>query len=198
MTNEEAQARIAWLVREIDRHDRLYYVEARPVIGDRDYDLLYNELLKLEKDYPQFLDPNSPTQRVSGAPISGFEQVRHDPPMQSLDKTHSKDELADFDKYVREQLSSLVPHPSSLDFTYLVEPKVDGVSMSLRYENRRLVRAATRGNGVVGDDVTQNVRTIKAVPLTLPDMLIAFSVIRMRISDTSEEFLLLIWLLSLL
>ena len=160
MTGEEAKARIAWLVREIDRHDRLYYVEARPVIGDRDYDLLYNELLTLEKDYPQFLDPNSPTQRVSGAPIEGFEQVRHDPPMQSLDKTHSKDELGDFDAMVRKEVEG---------FTYLVEPKVDGVSMSLRYEGRRLVRAATRGNGIVGDDVTQNVRTIKSVPLTLPD-----------------------------
>ena len=153
-----------WLVKEIDRHDRLYYVEARPVIGDRDYDLLYNELLKLEKEYPQHLDPNSPTQRVSGAPISGFEQVRHDPPMQSLDKTHSKGELSDFDAMVR----SLLTSDLSSDFTYLVEPKVDGVSMSLRYENRRLVRAATRGNGIVGDDVTQNVRTIKSVPLTLP------------------------------
>ena len=176
-TEDAVAARIAWLVREIDRHDRLYYVEARPVIGDRDYDLLYNELLKLEKDYPQFLDPISPTQRVSGAPIAGFEQVRHDPPMQSLDKTHSKDELRDFDTYIRLQLqpSTFNSQPStfnlqpSTSFTYLVEPKVDGVSMSLRYENRRLVRAATRGNGTVGDDVTQNVRTIKSVPLTLPD-----------------------------
>ena len=160
MTNEEAKNRISWLVREIDRHDRLYYVEARPVIGDRDYDNLYNELLKLEAEYPQFLDPNSPTQRVSGAPIGGFGQVRHDPPMQSLDKTHSKGDLADFDAMVRKDAEG---------FTYLVEPKVDGVSMSLRYENRRLVRAATRGNGIVGDDVTQNVRTIRSVPLVLPD-----------------------------
>ena len=171
MTNEEAQARIGWLVREIDRHDRLYYVEARPVIGDRDYDLLYNELLKLERDYPQFLDPNSPTQRVSGAPIAGFAQVRHDPPMQSLDKTHSKDELADFDSQVRGMVGDAAAENGGstvLGFTYLVEPKVDGVSMSLRYEGRRLVRAATRGNGIVGDDVTQNVRTIKSVPLTVP------------------------------
>ena len=170
MTAEEAKSRISWLAREIDRHDRLYYVEARPVIGDRDYDLLYNELLKLEKEHPEFLDPNSPTQRVSGAPIDGFQQVRHDPPMQSLDKTHSKDDLRDFDSYIRAQLLSQPPPPTSTSsFTYLVEPKVDGVSMSLRYENRRLVRAATRGNGTVGDDVTQNVRTIKSVPLTLPD-----------------------------
>ena len=166
MTAEEAKSRISWLVREIDRHDRLYYVEARPVIGDRDYDLLYNELLKLEKEHPEFLDPNSPTQRVSGAPIDGFQQVRHDPPMQSLDKTHSKDDLRDFDAMVR---GAVAEGGDSTEFAYLVEPKVDGVSMSLRYENRRLVRAATRGNGTVGDDVTQNVRTIKSVPLTLPD-----------------------------
>ena len=175
MTNAEVQARIKWLVAEIDRHDRLYYVEARPVIGDRDYDLLYNELLDLEKLYPQYLDPNSPTQRVSGAPLEGFAQVRHDPPMQSLDKTHSKPELADFDSMVRGLLGAPgrgrpgYEGPRVDDFTYLVEPKVDGVSMSLLYEDRRLVRAATRGNGTVGDDVTQNVRTIKAVPLTLPD-----------------------------
>jgi len=170
MTPSETKARIDWLVAEIDRHDRLYYVEAKPVIGDRDYDLLYEELLKLERENPQFLNPNSPTQRVSGAPVSAFAQVRHDPPMQSLDKTHSKDELADFDSFVRAQLEPRATNhePRTTSFTYLVEPKVDGVSMSLLYEDRRLVRAATRGNGTVGDDVTANVRTIKAVPLTLP------------------------------
>ena len=159
MTASEAKSRIAHLVAEINRHDRLYYVEAKPVIGDRDYDLLYEELLKLEREYPQFLDPDSPTQRVSGAPTSAFAQVRHEPPMQSLDKTHAKGELAEFDAFVRKSVSG---------FTYLVEPKIDGVSLSLRYEGRRLVRAATRGNGVVGDDVTANVRTVRAVPLTLP------------------------------
>jgi len=173
VTEVEARARMAELVSEIDRHDRLYYVEARPVIGDRDYDLLYNELLDLERRYPQFLDPNSPTQRVSGAPVSGFGQVRHDPPMQSLDKTHSKADLLDFDRMVRNDLGAAAREGTSStgmgDFTYLVEPKIDGVSMSLRYENRRLVRAATRGNGTVGDDVTQNVRTIRSVPLTLPE-----------------------------
>ena len=159
MTASEAKSRIAHLVAEINRHDRLYYVEAKPVIGDRDYDLLYEELLRLEREYPQFLDPDSPTQRVSGAPTSAFAQVRHEPPMQSLDKTHAKGELAEFDAFVRKSVSG---------FTYLVEPKIDGVSLSLRYEGRRLVRAATRGNGVVGDDVTANVRTVRAVPLTLP------------------------------
>ena len=159
MGNESIKERIEFLRSEIERHDRLYYVEARPVIGDRDYDLLYEELLKLEREHPEFQSDSSPTQRVSGEPLSGFAQVRHTPPMQSLDKTHSKGELADFDAMVRKEVDS---------FTYNVEPKVDGVSMSLFYEDRRLVRAATRGNGQVGDDVTLNVKTIRAVPLRLP------------------------------
>ena len=160
--SDAARQRIEFLRREIDRHDRLYYVEAKPVIGDRDYDLLYGELLELEGRYPEFADPSSPTQRVSGEPISGFVQVRHDPPMQSLDKTHSKGELADFASMVSRELPGEKP-------TYCVEPKVDGVSISLVYENRKLVRAATRGNGSVGDDVTSNVRTIKSVPLALDE-----------------------------
>lgn len=180
MTESAAKERIAWLVAEIDRHDRLYYVEARPAIGDRDYDLLYEELLKLEREYPQFLDPASPTQRVSGAPITGFVQVRHEPPMQSLDKTHAKAELADFDTFVRREIDG---------FTYLVEPKVDGVSMSLRYEHRKLVLAATRGNGIVGDDVTANVRTIRAVPLSLPSEAPEVLEVRGEVYMTRDGFL---------
>ena len=159
MNGSGAKERIEFLRSEIDRHDRLYYVEARPVIGDRDYDLLYEELLKLEREHPEYFSESSPTQRVSGEPLSGFMQVRHDPPMQSLDKTHTKGELADFDAMVRKEVD---------DFSYNVEPKVDGVSMSLLYEDRHLVRAATRGNGQVGDDVTLNVKTIRSVPLRLP------------------------------
>ena len=152
--------RIAFLRSEIERHDRLYYVEARPVIGDRDYDLLYDELLELERNNPEFYSETSPTQRVSGDTMDGFAQVHHNPPMQSLDKVHSKGELSEFDEMVRKEVSG---------FTYSVEPKIDGVSISLLYENRQLVRAATRGNGQVGDDVTLNVRTIRSVPLRLPD-----------------------------
>ena len=152
--------RIAFLRSEIERHDRLYYVEARPVIGDRDYDLLYEELLELERNNPEFYSETSPTQRVSGDTMDGFAQVHHNPPMQSLDKVHSKGELSEFDEMVRKEVSG---------FTYSVEPKIDGVSISLLYENRQLVRAATRGNGQVGDDVTLNVRTIRSVPLRLPD-----------------------------
>ncbi len=154
-----AAERVEFLRSEIERHDRLYYVEARPVIGDRDYDLLYEELLDLERRHPELRSPDSPTQRVSGEATEGFAQVRHDPPMQSLDKTHSRGELVEFDAMVRKAVSG---------FTYSVEPKIDGVSISLLYEGRRLVRAATRGNGQVGDDVTLNVRTIRSVPLRLP------------------------------
>ncbi len=161
MTREEAKARIDELVEVINRNDHLYYVEARPVISDAEYDRLYEELLSLEKSHPELRDPNSPTLRVSGAPIAGFDEVRHDPPMQSLDKCYAKADLAQFDAFIRRELKGD-------SFHYVVEPKIDGVSMSLRYENRRLVRAATRGNGAVGDDVTQNVRTIRSVPKTLP------------------------------
>ena len=159
MGGNGVKQRMEFLRSEIERHDRLYYVEARPVIGDRDYDLLYEELLELERGHPEYHSDASPTQRVSGEPLSGFAQVRHDPPMQSLDKTHTKGELADFDAMVRREVEG---------FSYNVEPKVDGVSMSLLYEDRRLVRAATRGNGHIGDDVTLNVKTIRSVPLRLP------------------------------
>ena len=162
VTPQEAQARIAWLVAEIDRNDRLYYVEARPVVSDVEYDRMYEELLALEREWPGFKDPNSPTLRVSGAPVGGFDPVRHDPPMKSLDKCYEKGDLAQFDAFLRREM------PSDAVWHYVVEPKIDGVSMSLLYENRRLVRAATRGNGEVGDDVTQNIRTIRSIPKVLP------------------------------
>jgi len=163
MEKDAAKVRIAELVEEINRNDRLYYVEARPVIADADYDRMYEELIALEKEFPEFKDPNSPTVRVSGAPLDGFAQVRHDPPMKSLDKCYEKGDLIQFDAFLRREM------PQGAEWRYVVEPKVDGVSMSLLYESRRLVRAATRGNGEVGDDVTQNVRTIRSIPKTLPE-----------------------------
>ena len=152
--------RLHFLRSEIRRHDRLYYVEARPEIGDADYDALYRELEALEREHPEWLSPDSPTQRVGGAPLSAFAQVRHNPPMMSLDKTHSRGDLTDFDTFLRRQLPGEV-------WDYVVEPKVDGVAFSLLYEKGLLVRAATRGNGEVGDDITANVRTIRSIPLSL-------------------------------
>ncbi len=154
--------RTEYLRAEIRRHDRLYYVEARPEIGDADYDALYRELEALERAHPEWLTPDSPTQRVGGAPLSAFRQVRHNPPMMSLDKTHSRGDLIDFDAFLHRQLPDEV-------WDYVVEPKVDGVAFSLLYEKGLLTRAATRGNGEVGDDITANVKTIRSIPLSLPN-----------------------------
>ena len=157
-------ARIEQLRAEIRRHDRLYYVDARPEIGDADYDALYRELEALERAHPEWLTADSPTQRVGGAPLSAFKQVRHSPPMMSLDKTHSRDDLIDFDTFLHRQLPDEA-------WDYVVEPKVDGVAFSLLYEKGLLTRAATRGNGEIGDDITANVKTIRSIPLSLPDAL---------------------------
>ena len=154
--------RLEFLRNEIRRHDRLYYVEARPEVGDADYDALYRELEALEREHPEWVTPDSPTQRVGGAPLAAFRQVRHAPPMMSLDKTHSKGELAEFDTFIRRQLPDEV-------WDYVVEPKVDGVAFALVYERGVLTRAATRGNGEVGDDITANVKTIRSIPLVIPD-----------------------------
>lgn len=162
MTPEKIKERMDFLVAEINRNDRLYYVEAHPVIPDAEYDAMYEELLRLETEHPEFKDPNSPTLRVSGEPVEGFVQVRHSPSMKSLDKCYEKSELLQFDSFLRREM------PGEAAWSYVVEPKVDGVSMSLLYENRVLTRAATRGNGEVGDDVTRNVRTIRSVPKSLP------------------------------
>lgn len=153
--------RLEALRREISHHDRLYYVEARPVIGDADYDKLYAELEGLERKHPEFITPDSPTQRVGGAPLTSFATVRHDPPMMSLDKIHEAAELRDFDLFLRRQLPDAV-------WQYCVEPKIDGVALSVTYVNGRLTLAATRGNGESGDDITANVRTIRSVPLQIP------------------------------
>lgn len=157
-----SQQRIEQLRETIRRHDRLYYVEARPEIGDADYDALYRELEALEREHPEWVTPDSPTRRVGGAPLSAFRQVRHSPPMMSLDKTHSRGDLTDFDTFLRRQLPDQV-------WDYVVEPKIDGVAFSLLYENGTLTRAATRGNGEIGDDITANVKTIRSIPLSLRD-----------------------------
>jgi DNA ligase (NAD+) len=150
------------LRREIRRHDYLYYVLNQPKISDRQYDKLFAELKQLEAANPQFVTADSPTQRVSGRPLEGFAAVRHAVPMLSIENTYNADELRAFDERVARQLGSR-------DYDYVVELKIDGLAISLRYENGALVTAATRGNGEVGDDVTANVRTIRAVPLVLLD-----------------------------
>jgi DNA ligase (NAD+) len=154
--------RVEHLRREIRRHDRLYYVEARPEISDREYDRLMEELKKLEADHPELAAPDSPTQRVGGEPIEGFHTVRHREPMMSIDNSYSADDLHEFDRRVRKALGSEA-------VKYVVELKIDGVAMSLTYEKGRFTTGVTRGDGVQGDDVTHNLRTIHELPLALPE-----------------------------
>jgi len=156
----DVSKRIEQIRKEIREHDYLYYVLNQPKFSDRQYDRLFRELKNLEEVNPQFITADSPTQRVSDSPLEGFATVRHAVPMLSLDNTYNADELRAFDERVTKQLGSR-------DYDYVVELKIDGLAISLRYERGTLVTAATRGNGEVGDDVTANVRTIRAVPLVL-------------------------------
>ena len=161
MTFTEAQQRHARLVAEIRRHDHAYYVAGQPAIADQDYDKLYRELLDLEQAHPGLTSPDSPSQRVGGALLGGFQSVRHAVPMMSLDNTYSQKELLDFVKRVEK----LLPGEP---LEWIVEPKVDGLAVSLRYENERFLGGATRGDGAQGDDITANLKTIRSLPLKLP------------------------------
>ncbi len=159
MEREEAQERIGELTKEIRRHDHLYYVLDRPEISDAEYDRLFRELQRLEEEFPGLASPDSPTQRVGGEPLDAFSTVEHTAPMLSLDSSADEDALRRFDQRVRKAVGD--------DVAYTVEPKLDGLSLELVYEKGRFTRAATRGDGVRGEGVTENVRTIPAVPLAL-------------------------------
>lgn len=159
---QDVAKRIEQLRRLIREHDYRYYVLGQPAISDMEYDQLFAELKALEQANPHLISPDSPTQRVSDRPLEGFPQVRHAIPMMSIDNTYSPEELRVFDQRVARQLAGD-------SYEYVVELKIDGLAISLCYENGLLVKAATRGDGLVGDDVTANVRTIKAIPLVLLD-----------------------------
>ena len=160
MNKREAKRAIEKLRAELNRHNYLYYVAAEPQIPDREYDGLYQKLENLEQEHPDLVEPNSPTQRVGGEPLTGFNSVTHSMPMMSLSNTYSKDELVEFDRRIRKLLSDI-------SFTYVVEPKIDGVAVCLRYEHGVLVVGSTRGDGRIGDDITANLRTIRSIPLRL-------------------------------
>ena len=162
MTADQAQAakRVTQLRQEIEEHNRLYYEEAAPRISDRAYDRLYAELAELERQFPELASAQSPTQRVGGAPLKAFAQIRHETPMLSLDNTYSEAEVANF----HARISRLLPGEK---IPVVIEPKVDGVAVSLTYRKGKLHHAATRGDGIVGDDITQNIRTIRSVPAQL-------------------------------
>src|SRR5918911_3680580 len=145
---------------EIRRHEELYYVHDSPEISDAEYDALLARLQQLEEENPELLTPDSPTQRVGGRPAESFPEYVHRRPMLSLDNSYNIDDLRAFDERCR-KLADGRP------FEYVAELKIDGLSLSLHYENGVLLRGVTRGDGRVGEDVTQNVRTIRSVPLRL-------------------------------
>ncbi len=157
----DAKERAAHLRERLLYYAKLYYENDAPEISDYEYDLLMQELRRIEASHPELITPDSPTMRVGGAPVEGFAQYRHDVPLQSLNDVFSFDEVEAFDRRVRET----VQEPS-----YVVEFKIDGLSVALEYLDGVFVRGATRGNGEVGEDVTQNLRTIRNIPLVLKDV----------------------------
>lgn len=158
--SKTAHRRARELHQQLHEHNYRYYTKDDPLISDAEYDQLLRELQSLELQYPELITPDSPTQRVGAAPLKGFGEVRHEVRMLSLDNSFTDEELADFDRRVRERLGED-------EVEYAAEPKLDGLAVSLLYEQGQLVRAATRGDGETGEDVTQNVRTLASIPLRL-------------------------------
>lgn len=159
MNKEDIKSKIISLRKVINYHNKMYYLLDLPEIDDLEYDKLLHELIDLEKQYPEFYDSNSPTLRVGGAALTTFEPVEHKVQMGSLQDVFNLDDIYDFDKKVRQ----LVDDPE-----YVLEPKIDGLSVSLEYKNGRFIRASTRGDGHIGEDVTNNIKTIMSVPMELP------------------------------
>jgi DNA ligase (NAD+) len=161
----DVRDRIEGLREQIRYHNRRYHIEDAPEISDAEYDALYAELESMEAEHPELVTPDSPTQRVGGEPLEGFEEVRHTVPMLSLANARKTEDLKEWDARVRRLLG-----PDEEErLRYVTELKIDGLAVSLRYENGRFVRGATRGNGLVGEDVTQNMRTVRAIPDRLDD-----------------------------
>ena len=160
MTREQTSDRIIELREQINLYNHKYYQEDTSLISDKEFDLLLAELILLEQENPEFFEANSPSQRVGGTVSKAFTTVKHQYPMLSLSNTYSEEELLEFDKRVSKGLGD---EP----YEYFCELKFDGVAISLKYENGQLIRGITRGDGVQGDDVIANVRTIKSIPLTV-------------------------------
>ncbi len=159
-----AGARHKTLSVEIEQHNHHYYTQDTPTISDYEYDLLIKELIDIETQFPNFQTPESPTQRVGGAPLDVFTQIEHERPMLSLSNGFSDEDIKDFDRRLRKEADLA----ENITLEYVAEPKLDGLAVSIMYEGRRLKYAATRGDGKVGEDITQNVKTIRSIPLTLP------------------------------
>ena len=167
MSAAGAERRAAELRRELEHHNHRYYVLDDPEIGDDEYDALLDELRAIEADHPELRTPDSPTQRVGAPPLDRFAQVEHAEPMLSLANARNEEELRAWEKRIRNHLKRL--DISASEFSYTTEPKVDGLAISLTYEDGVLVRGATRGDGRIGEDVTRNLRTIGAIPLRIED-----------------------------
>jgi DNA ligase (NAD+) len=161
------EQRAGELRRELADHNRRYYVLDDPIVDDDAYDALLDELRAIEADHPNLRTPDSPTQRVGAPPLGRFEQIEHAEPMLSLANARNEEELRGWETRIRNHLKRL--DISAAEFSYTSEPKIDGLAISLTYENGLLVRGATRGDGRIGEDVTQNLRTIGAIPLSIPD-----------------------------
>lgn len=157
----DIKSQIAALRNQLERYNEEYYLADAPTVPDAEYDRVMRELIALERAHPSLLDPNSPSQKVGGAPVSAFPAVEHELPMLSLDNVFSDDELTSFEKRIMSRLEQTEA------ITFCCEPKLDGLAVSLLYENGLLVRGATRGDGTTGEGITENVRTIKAIPLRL-------------------------------
>ncbi|MDD6214390.1 MAG: NAD-dependent DNA ligase LigA, partial [Firmicutes bacterium] len=175
---DKIEKKIKKLSELLNYHSKKYYVDDNPEISDFEYDRMLRELEDLEKEYPQYLSPLSPTQRVGGAPVDKFEPITHSVVMESLQDAFSKDEILDFDRRVR----GVVSNPE-----YVVEHKIDGLSVSLEYRDGKFVRGSTRGDGTVGEDVTQNLKTIKSIPMALSEAL-PFLEVRGEVYISKENF----------
>jgi DNA ligase (NAD+) len=183
MASKQIEREVAELRSELNRHNYLYYVEAQPEISDREYDRMIVRLAKLEGEHPELLTPDSPTQRVGGEPLGSFATVRHAVPMLSIDNTYSYDELREWDVRVRKGLNRDEP------VKYVVELKVDGVAVSLRYEQGKLVQGSTRGDGERGDDITANLKTVREIPLALQGRPAPLLEVRGEVYMTNSELL---------
>ena len=159
---KDIEKKIALLREKIRRHEYLYYVLDQPELSDLEFDKMMQQLKALEAEHPSLITPDSPTQRVGGKPREGFVKVAHSSPMLSLDNTYNEEELSDWERRVHE-----LSGRSGVD--YVCELKLDGMSLALIYEDGKLVRGITRGDGSVGEDVTLNVRTVRSIPLSIPN-----------------------------
>jgi len=157
----EKEKRVAELNKLLHEYGHAYYVLDKPIVTDAEYDLLLNELIALEKENPEFIYPDSPTQRVGGKPLEGFQKVTHTYSMLSLSNAFNEEDLRDFDRKIRQAIGN--------DYSYVCELKIDGLAISLKYENGVFVQGATRGDGTVGEDITMNLKTIRSIPLRLKE-----------------------------